>query len=81
MEELKPCPFCGGEASFMTIKKPYGECADGSEAVWLRCENCGACTNVCCSRQAAVEAWNRREGEKKAYDEGWSDAEKIGRGF
>ena len=31
MEELKPCPFCGGEASFMTIKK----------TIWRMCRRLG----------------------------------------
>jgi hypothetical protein len=33
MAELKPCPFCGGEANFLT--ENFGEC------VWVKCSVCG----------------------------------------
>lgn len=47
--ELKPCPFCGGEA----VER-------GHNVVWIRCRECGAETKAWCSSEQAKEAWNRR---------------------
>ena len=67
-EELKPCPFCGGEA----------EVAEGTYTAWeegysVRCRHCaltfgasgrlGECYEWSCSfksEEEAIEAWNRR---------------------
>ncbi len=49
--ELKPCPFCGGEAGFI------GDTAS------IKCKHCGGafiCTNPLLSRYEVAEAWNRR---------------------
>ena len=60
MEELKKCPFCGGEAEirFSNIFKPY--CA-------IRCKKCGASTLEYSTRGCyenvilqAIQAWNKR---------------------
>ena len=55
MSDLKPCPFCGGEATHDT---------DGS-AIWVICKKCGArCTSSFFSGKKGVrivdERWNRR---------------------
>ena len=56
MSELKPCPFCGGEA---TLTKEQGR-------FFVSCENddCGVVveTRLWVSRtmEGAIEAWNRR---------------------
>lgn len=47
-EELKPCPFCGGEA---VIFKYYWQ---------VRCEECMAETSIFETREEAIKAWNRR---------------------
>ena len=52
MAELKPCPFCGGDATLYT-------------RFWIVCMTCGAQTTIFDSAQAAVEAWNRRAGEEE----------------
>ena len=49
--ELKPCPFCGGEAAFI------GDTAS------IKCKCCGGafiCTNPLISRYEVAEAWNGR---------------------
>lgn len=40
MMELKPCPFCGGEAELKTQEVQYGLCG-----AWVFCVNCGAKSN------------------------------------
>lgn len=41
-EELKPCPFCGGEAVIKAINKNYGL------TIWCQCNECGARTEGYC---------------------------------
>lgn len=53
--ELKPCPFCGGEAD---IGK-YGE--DVGITFYFICCTCGAeLDRHTVTEKAAIEAWNRR---------------------
>ena len=62
MEELKPCPFCGGEAK---ISERYREGISNRKMYWVECKKCGitqahhalAGYN---SRTKAVNAWNMR---------------------
>lgn len=64
MPELKPCPFCGGDAEKMYIKRnklfasmhfPYN-----TRYVYVKCKICGATSRDCVSVENAIEAWNRR---------------------
>ena len=57
MNELKPCPFCGGKARWM-YRKPIG---------WIMCKKCGASSATLSDnyeeadcQQEAIVAWNRR---------------------
>lgn len=56
--ELKPCPFCGGEAG---IIKGYVE-DEGGEMIWCKCRSCSAQTMYFPRRRKikAIAAWNRR---------------------
>lgn len=56
MKELKPCPFCGGEAEFET----YGGTAC---AVTCRKCRCGTPTMSLADGERAVEECNRRSAE------------------
>lgn len=72
MEKLKPCPFCGGEATVADDSGRHGEMF----SVWHQCPNDGGRFNRYGSvdaliidtgwydtREQAIEAWNRRAGE------------------
>ena len=74
MNELKPCPFCGGKA--VVVNAPFS-------GVWyIRCKSCTAMigrktktiSTVCGkeyfdTREAAEIAWNRRADDgRKAAD-------------
>lgn len=74
-DDLKPCPFCGGEASgdgFQKLRTPHKETRwdDGSEiteAYFCNCIKCGA-SNIVCSiryrtKAEAIAAWNRRAAQ------------------
>lgn len=49
-EELKPCPFCGGEAEVVFIK----------EELYVRCRECGAVGANTFNTEDVIAAWNRR---------------------
>ena len=70
MEELKKCPFCGGEANIKTKNK-----REVGWTIWCECNHCHAkAPGYCPSMQNAdkalnsievcktnaIEAWNRR---------------------
>lgn len=59
--ELKPCPFCGGEA----IERR----AASYPVFWVKCEACEAEGPTKALEKDAVEAWNRRA----VKDLGWFD--------
>ena len=51
MAELKPCPFCGGEAAFL------------GTTCTIKCKQCGGAfiaTNPVMTRMETAAAWNRR---------------------
>lgn len=91
-EELKPCPFCGGEAALIIPSELVeADCAD----IYVSCEECEAESQHVvvemrdrtpdlwpCERRDAIAAWNTRlshSAEKEALIEA---LEKIaGRSF
>jgi Lar family restriction alleviation protein len=50
-KELKPCPFCGGEAKF--------------QSGVICCSDCGVKMRYISSRKLAIAAWNRRVNDGK----------------
>ena len=65
MEELKPCPFCGGEAS-----TSHGSNITGGKYFFVSCEACNCRTSDFYEwyfggayEREAIEAWNRRVSE------------------
>ena len=60
--ELKPCPFCGGEAVINEIpphKHTFVNMPDCEGFTYIECTGCG-CTIGADTTQQAIEAWNRR---------------------
>ena len=57
MDELKPCPFCGGEGEIYS----YHAMFDPKERVTIRCKTCGGNCGVWRQNDIATLAWNRRE--------------------
>ena len=62
--DLKPCPFCGGQANviehrFHGLDSSYG----------LQCKKCKAETyQFYESEEKAIKAWNRRAGEEEQHE-------------
>ena len=76
MAELKPCPFCGGEA-FRWHCTPDGkfnsivtERIRGYETTHykIECKRCGCRTKVYATNKGCFNAWNRRaeDGKEKS---------------
>ena len=64
-KELKPCPFCGGEARFR-IYDLKGYC--GNYEYTIRCDNCNiqfreddVYQNEIIARQKVIDKWNTRK--------------------
>ena len=63
-EKLKPCPFCGGEAT--ANESSWRGWWHG----WVICKNCGATIDKP-TKEETIEAWNRRVPQtwtQKVYD-------------
>ena len=54
--ELKPCPFCGGEAKLFTAR---GKCNQ-----IVRCLACNVSPGYRQTKKEAIEAWNTRAEQK-----------------
>ena len=58
-DELKPCPFCGGDAEIRTLDNGFGHQA--------RCKTtCGVTGKIYRFREDAIKAWNSRPLEAAA---------------
>lgn len=60
-EELKPCPFCGGEANLYKYAK--------NGKFLVRCEYCGVETIYFGTEEIAIKAWNRRVNDEIIGDD------------
>lgn len=73
MEELKPCPFCGGEAElgeFLGVVPEIDENgayidAETEYYAWCYCTECGITTIDYDTDAEAIEAWNRRATDER----------------
>lgn len=64
MEELKPCPFCGGEALINTVSNIYLEMYSVS-CSGEKDSGCRCLTNQWEeAKEEAIKAWNTRKGEQ-----------------
>ena len=60
MSDLKPCPFCGGEAEVMHTGG-IG-CSNDTFSI-VECVRCWAKTAFCDTEAEAVKAWNTRAND------------------
>lgn len=59
MDELKRCPFCGGEGRY--YYQPDFDNPLNKHRHNVCCNSCAATTGMCISKEAAYTAWNLRE--------------------
>lgn len=59
MNELKPCPFCGGEAEFEIYE-------DDISLFNVVCKRCRAESAMFVEKEKATEAWNRRVKDERS---------------
>lgn len=64
MTELKPCPFCGGEAEVVE-RQPFEWC---DRVYYVRCRSmkCDNRTGIEERKKEAIKVWNRRAGDGNA---------------
>jgi Lar family restriction alleviation protein len=59
MSEIKPCPFCNGEASLSFCSDIEGTLFDQ-----IGCDDCGAVGPYATTPEIATKFWNRRANER-----------------
>lgn len=62
-EPLPPCPFCGSHD--VDVENPDPHAADW----WVRCDTCGAATDIFRTEDEAEAAWRRREMKPEQKEE------------
>lgn len=72
MPELKPCPFCGGNAAYYTGTTHY---LPSHPCVLIHCTNCGVSSKEFVDNNRdgsfmtyAAEAWNNRYKQEEPTD-------------
>lgn len=55
-QELKPCPFCGGNDVKVELEEPDNP----SGFWWVHCPHCSAAIDVLYRKEEAIERWNTR---------------------
>lgn len=73
MAGLKPCPFCGGEASYSTDPEAVMDSVGRLWAYTVTCNKCAASSGLCFSIEQATKAWNRRENDEQKEATPWND--------
>lgn len=56
--ELKPCPFCGGDATLYHYR--HDRTAYQTHKYTVECPTCGASVPFYNTEEKALEIWNRR---------------------
>lgn len=68
MQELKNCPFCGGNASHVYDPEGIEDTMGRKWAYTISCDRCAASTGLCFSREQATKTWNRRTNNGEICD-------------
>ena len=65
MNELRPCPFCGGEAEIVEVTRHIE-----NNKIVAKCQVCGASTKTFGDKavERCIGAWNLRKGSADETD-------------
>lgn len=69
MTDLKPCPFCGGEGTFSTVKL-HNYSSDMS--FYVDCDTCGCSTSYEDTGAEVINLWNTRQSS-----DNWKPIEEL----
>ena len=59
-KDLKPCPFCGGQAKVVKVKEQHNGIWLDMFAVECQGEECYISTRQCKKAETMIKRWNRR---------------------
>ena len=86
MEQLKKCPFCGGEADVFKASD-LGDFSWNSDRFTVKCRSCFCGTGLYSDSERAIEMWNTRkpmeriverlEKECKIAYEAWESTDRV----
>jgi Lar family restriction alleviation protein len=65
MADLKPCPFCGGNARISADTEATRDSQGRLWAFTAVCDICCASSGLTFKPEIAIEAWNRRVNDEK----------------
>lgn len=63
VDKLKPCPFCGGEASCDSLGEYHDDEQNEREDFCVACKSCNAVFPPTSSRSESVDKWNNRASD------------------
>lgn len=69
MNNLKPCPFCGGQADISVDHEAVKDTEGRRWAYTIVCNRCCATSGLTYSPKKARDAWNRRAADGPAQTE------------
>ena len=66
IDELKPCPFCGGNAETRRVTPLRNSITQTYDGVFVICTQCLTSSNNYPGTKAAIEHWNRRINDEQS---------------
>lgn len=65
MDELKPCPFCGGTDILMRdVCGMFGKSSNVRTYHYMQCRNCFSQTGYYKTKPKTIKTWNTRTSKK-----------------
>ena len=65
MNDLLPCPFCGGKSEIYDVQSEYDDDFSGYAVM---CKACGDSTTVFITQSKAIAAWNKRAPSERGNE-------------
>ena len=66
MDELKPCPFCGGTDILMRdVRGMFGKSSNVRTYHYMQCRNCFSQTGYYKTKSKTIKTWNTRTSKER----------------